>query len=77
MMHAGSGMITKMLAAPVRTHDLTRTAELHPELQAGDVLVGDRGFCSFAHFALLLQRGVQGVLRMHQRLIVDFTAGLV
>ncbi|MEO8165055.1 MAG: transposase [Betaproteobacteria bacterium] len=53
MLHAGTGMMTKMLAAPLRTHDLAKTAELHPELQAGDVLVGDRAFCSFAHFALL------------------------
>lgn len=75
MMHAGTGMITKMLTAPLRTHDLAKTAELHPELQAGDVLVGDRGFCSFAHFALLLQRGVQGVFRIHQRMRVDFTPG--
>lgn len=75
MLHAGTGMITKMLAAPLRTHDLAKTVELHPELQAGDVLVGDRGFCSYAHFALLLQRGVQGVMRIHQRLIVDFTPG--
>jgi IS4 transposase len=37
------------------------------------VLVGDRGFCSFAHLALLLQRGVHGLLRVHQRTIVDFT----
>jgi len=74
MLHAGTGMITKMLSAPLRTHDLANTVELHPELQDGDVLVGDRAFCSFAHFALLLQRGVQGVLRIHQRLIVDFTA---
>ena len=75
MMHAGTGMITKILTAPLRTHDLAKTAELHPELQAGDVLVGDRAFCSFAHFALLLRRGVQGVLRIHQRVFVDFTAG--
>lgn len=75
MLHAGTGMITKTLAAPLRTHDLAKTAELHPELQAGDVLVGDRAFCSFAHFSLLLQRGVHGVLRIHQRLIVDFTPG--
>ena len=39
------------------------------------MLAGDRGFCSFAHLALLLQRGVQAVFRIHQRQIVDFTAG--
>ena len=75
LMHAGSGMITKMLASPLRTHDMSKTVELHPELQAGDVLVADRGFCSFAHLVLLLQRGVHGLLRIHQRTIVDFTPG--
>lgn len=75
LLHAGTGMITKMLAAPLRTHDMSGTTELHPELRAGDVLVADRGFCSYAHLALLLQRGVQGVLRIHQRTIVDFTPG--
>ncbi len=75
MLHAGTGMITKMLAAPLRTHDMSKTVELHPELQAGDLLVADCGFCSYAHLALLLQRGVHGLLRIHQRTIVDFTPG--
>ena len=47
MLHAGTGMITKMLAAPLRTHDLSKTVELHPELHANDILVADRGFCSY------------------------------
>jgi len=75
LLHAGTGMITKMLAAPLRTHDMAGVAQLHPELRAGDLLVADRGFCSYAHLALLLQRGVHGCLRIHQRTIVDFTPG--
>jgi Transposase DDE domain len=75
LMHAGTGMILKVLTAPMRTHDLNGTIELHPDLRAGDVLAGDRGLCSFAHLALLLGRGVQAVFRMHQRQIVDFTEG--
>jgi len=75
LMHAGTGMIAKMLASPLRTHDLSRTVDLHPELRSGDVLVADRGFCSYAHLALLLQRGAHGVLRIHQGTIVDFTPG--
>jgi Transposase DDE domain len=75
LLHAGTGMITKMLAAPLRTHDMAGVAELHPELHAGDVLVADRGFCSYAHLALLCQRGVHTLLRIHQRTIVDFTPG--
>ncbi len=73
MMHAGSGMITKMLASPLRTHDSSQVVHLHPELQADDVLVADRAFCSFSHLALLTQRGVHALLRIHQRTIVDFT----
>jgi hypothetical protein len=75
LLHAGTGMITKMLASPLRTHDMSKTVQLHPELQANDLLVADRAFCSYAHLALLLQRGVHGLLRMHQITIVDFTPG--
>lgn len=75
LLHAGTGMITKMLSAPLRTHDMSGVTELHPELHAEDLLVADRGFCSYAHLALLLQRGVHGLLRIHQRTIVDFTPG--
>jgi hypothetical protein len=75
LLHAGTGMIAKMLAGPLRTHDLSGVAQLHPELRAGDVLVADRGFCSYAHLALLGQRGVEACLRIHQRTIVDFRPG--
>ena len=73
--HVATGMILNMLAAPLRTHDMSGVAKLHPALRAGDLLVADRGFCSFAHLALLFQRGVHGLLRIHQRTIVDFTPG--
>lgn len=75
LVHARTGMIIKMLTAPLRTHDISGVVELHPELRANDLLVADRGFCSYAHLALLLQRGVQGLLRIHQRTIVDFRPG--
>ncbi len=75
LVHFGSGLIQKVLTAPLRTHDLSRAAELHPELQAGDMLVGDRAFCSYAHLALLVSRRIHAVVRAHQKLIVDFTPG--
>lgn len=73
LFHASTGFLLKALAAPLRTHDMAQVAVLHPQLQAGDVLLGDRGLCSFAHFALLRLRGLHGVFRMHQRQHVDFT----
>lgn len=75
LVHAATGMIVKMLTAPLRTHDMSGAVELHPELRANDLLVADRGFCSYAHLALLLQRGAHGLLRIHQRTIVDFRPG--
>ena len=73
LMHHGSGLILKMLISPLRTHDQSRVAEMHPELEAGDVLLGDRGLCSFVHLALLFGRSLHGVFRLHQLQIVDFT----
>jgi hypothetical protein len=75
LFHAGTGLVLHILAAPLRTHDLSEVVRLHPELRSGDVLVADRGFCSYAHLALLVQAGVHAVFRMHQKQIVDFTPG--
>jgi hypothetical protein len=72
LFHARLGFLLHVLAAPLRTHDMAQVAQMHPELREGDVLVGDRGFCSFAHLALLSLQKLQGVFRIHQRQLVDF-----
>jgi Transposase DDE domain len=69
---AFSGLVVEMLAFPLFTHEQSKVATLHPLLGKGDLLVGDRGFCSFAHLAMLSARGVHALFRMHQRQIVDF-----
>lgn len=73
LFHAGTGFLVEVLTAPLCSHEMSRAGGIHPALGPGDVLVADRGFCSFAHFSMLLKRGVDGVFRMHQRQIVDFT----
>jgi hypothetical protein len=73
LFHAGTGMLQHLITAPLRSHEMSRVALLHPELRAGDVLVGDRAFGTFAHLALLAARGIHGVFRMSQRRVVDFT----
>jgi hypothetical protein len=67
-----TGLVVEMLCFPLFTGDMGRAVGLHPLLGPGDLVVGDRGFCSFAHVALLHLRGVLGLFRMHQRVIVDF-----
>lgn len=75
LMHYGSGLFQKVLTAPLRTHELRGVTQLHPELEPGDVLLGDRAFSSYGHLALLFSRGIHGIFRAHQKLIIDFTPG--
>jgi hypothetical protein len=70
-----TGMLLRVAAAPLRTHETSQLAAVHAALAPGDVLLGDRGFCSYAHLALLGQRGLHGVFRLHQRQLVDFRPG--
>lgn len=49
--------------------------ELLDSLDHRDVVVADRFYCSFMMLALLLARGVDGCVRMHQRRHVDFRRG--
>jgi hypothetical protein len=72
LFHASTGFLLNLVGAPYRTHDMSRIGQLHPDLEKGDVLVGDRAFCSFAHLTLLSIRGVFGVFRVHQKQIVNF-----
>jgi hypothetical protein len=75
LFHAGTGLLLEVLAAPLRSHDMSGIGGILSLLTAGDVLVADRGFCSFANLALLLAQGAHGVFRLHQKQIVDFTPG--
>jgi hypothetical protein len=73
LLDLASGMILQLTMMSLKVHEMSQLAGPHGALQRGDVLLADRGFCSFAHLALLMARGVHGVFRMHQRQIVDFT----
>jgi len=72
LFHAGTGFLLNVVGAPLRTHDMSRVGQVHPDLAAGDILVGDRGFCSFTHLALLAAQQVFAVFRVHQKQLVDF-----
>src|SRR5690349_10997388 len=38
LVHFGSGLFQKVITAPLRTHDMKNAAQLHPEMEAGDVI---------------------------------------
>jgi hypothetical protein len=70
-----TGLLLRVEEAPLRSHEMSRCTVATAGLSPGDVVLGDRAFCSYAHIALLLNRKLHGVFRAHQRQIIDFTPG--
>jgi hypothetical protein len=66
LLDLASGLFVRAAVCPIFTADLRGVLQVHSDLQAGDVLVGDRAFCSFGHIALLRARGVFCCFRLHQ-----------
>jgi Transposase DDE domain len=75
LFHAGTGLLLRVLASPLRTHDMRHAVTMHPELDEGDILMADRAFASFVHLALLFMRKMHGLFRCHQKQIVSFRVG--
>jgi hypothetical protein len=75
LFHAGTGLLLRVVASPMRTHDMRHAAVMHPEMAEGDILIADRGFASFVHLALIIMRKLQAVFRCHQNQIVSFRVG--
>jgi hypothetical protein len=75
MFDLASGMLLRSAPAPLRSSEMSRSVVISQGLEPGDIVLGDRGFCSYTHLALLLRRQLHGVFRIHQKQIVDFTPG--
>lgn len=69
---APTGLMLDAWASPLRTGDLAQVPEAHLHLEAGDVLIGDDTFGSYAHLAMLQQQGLHGLFPAHHLRIVDF-----
>ena len=70
-----TGMLLRVSVNPLRTHDLSKASEVEGDVEPGDVVLGDRGFCSYAHIATLAARSIHAVFRLHQKQLVNFTPG--
>jgi hypothetical protein len=69
---AATGLFFEMLPASLHSSEQAQVSKFHPLLKAGDVMLADRGLCSYWHVAMLHVRGISCVFRMHQKQIVDF-----
>lgn len=75
LLEARTGLLIDLVPSAFRTHDARAVLAIHRHLRHGDIVVGDRAFSSFAHLALLLQRGVDGLFRKHHRRKTDYRRG--
>jgi len=72
-----TGAMLEMAMGPWFLHDLSLFYFVRKSLAFGDILLADRGFCSYAEMALLQRRGVDSVMRLHQRRRTDFRRGRI
>ena len=62
-----TGAVLAYAKDALAVHERTLFHRLWHSLEKDDILLADRGFCGYADFHLLLQRGIDCVMRKHQR----------
>ena len=70
-----SGGLEDEATGTLHQHESILLRTLWERLEKGDLLLGDRGFCSSGAMAWLFQRGLDSVLRLHQARKVSFREG--
>jgi hypothetical protein len=70
-----SGALLHFVHGNKHQHEASLARTLFKWLQAGDLLLADRGFCSFASLHAILRQGAEAVLRLHQARPADFRRG--
>ncbi|MBA2705835.1 MAG: IS4 family transposase [Blastocatellia bacterium] len=70
-----SGALLHFVRGTLHVHENQLFRALWQYLLKGDVILSDRGFCSFVAIASLLTRGVDSVMRLHQARRSDFRRG--
>lgn len=59
------GVAMRAICSPLRTGDMTHARKTHEHLQAGDLLMGDGLFGSFAHLQQLQSQRLAGLFPLH------------
>lgn len=71
----GSGAMLHCAEGNLRLHELTLARQFWGRLAAGDVVLADRGFCSYIDLSVIVQGGADAVMRLHQARRADFRQG--
>ena len=75
LMSLATGMIVAWGVGPWRSHELGLLQTLWDVFNAGDVLLGDRGFCSWGLLAQCGRRHLHAVFRVKGKMRRDFRRG--
>jgi hypothetical protein len=70
-----SGALLHWVKGTLKDHDFRLFQGLLTTFQKDEVLLADRGFCSYGNLAALVQRQVQAVMRLHHFRKLDWRAG--
>lgn len=70
---AATGLLLDCMMSPLRTGDVSQSAEVHAHLDKGDIVLGDDSFSGYAHLAMLHKNGIHALLPVHHFRLVDFT----
>jgi hypothetical protein len=70
-----SGAVLEAAIGPLRMSELALWRKLWPVLSPGEIVLGDRFYCSYYDFVGVMRRGCDAVFRLHQRRPDDFRYG--
>ena len=70
-----TGALIDWVSTKLTCHESPLLLGLLHVLEAGELLLADRGFSSYANFALCRQRGIEALMRLHQRRRADLRFG--
>jgi hypothetical protein len=75
LLSLATGLLTAWATGHWHQHELTLLQRLWDHLRAGDVLLGDRGFCNWGLLAQCFVRDLHAVFRVKGKLRRDFRRG--
>jgi hypothetical protein len=78
LLSLATAMVSDMAMGPYQGKETGETAlfrEMFERLTRGDIVLADRYYCSYFMICLLLELGVDFVVRLHQRRTADFRRG--
>jgi Transposase DDE domain/Insertion element 4 transposase N-terminal len=70
-----SGALLEWVQGTLKDHDCRLFQRLLATFHQGEMVLADRGFCSYGNLAALLQQGVNAVMRIHHFRKVDWRTG--